>query len=133
MEQRRLILGGALGAVVVIGLIYFAAKPGDVLLLGQSLLGVLLAWIGAIYLGASLARGESLWVGAESAASLAVLVFAWLGLWGSPKWLAAGYGLHALWNAAHHPRLVQTPVVAWFPPISAGFDLVVAAWILWRL
>jgi hypothetical protein len=133
VERQRLILGGVLGAVLVIGLVYFAAKPGDVPLLGQSLFGVLLAWSGAIYLGAALVRGEPLWLGAELAASLAILVLAWLGLWGSPKWLAAGYVLHALWHAAHDRVLVKTPAVPWFPPIFGAFDVVVAAWILWRL
>ncbi len=133
MERSRLILGGALGAVLVIRLIHFAAAPGDQNLLSQGAFGLLLAWTGAIYLGASLAKGEPRWLGAELAVSLAVLVFAWLGLWGSPKWLAAGYALHALWDAAHHPRLVKTPVVPWFPPLCAAFDLVVAAWILWSL
>ena len=93
----------------------------------------LLAWSGAIYLGASLAKGEFPWLGAELAVSLGVLVLAWLGLWGSPKWLAAGYGLRALWDAGHDRGLVKTPVMPWLPPVSAAFDVVVAAWILWRL
>ena len=133
MERQRLILGGALGAVLVIALVYLAAKPGDVPLLGQSLFGLLLAWSGAIYLGASLAKGEPLWLGAELAVSLGVLVLAWLGLWGSPKWLAAGYALHALWDAAHDRGLVKAQVVPWLPPVSAAFGVVVAAWILWRV
>jgi uncharacterized protein DUF6010 len=133
MERQRLILGGVLGAGLVIGLLYFAAKPGDLPLLGQSLFGLLLGSTGAVYLGAALSKGEPRWLAAELAAALAVLALAWLGLWGSPKWLAAGYALHALWGAAHYPRLVKTSVVPWLPPLSAAFDLVVAAWILWRL
>lgn len=128
-----MILGGALGAGLVIGLLHFAAKPGDLPLLGQSLFGLLLGATGMIYLGAALSKGEPRWLAAELAASLAVLALAFVGLWGSPKWLVAGYALHALWGAVHGPRLVKTPVVEWLPPLSAAFDVVVAAWILWRL
>ena len=104
MEIRRAAIAGAVAAILVMLVVRFAAQPADRALLAQPLLGVLLAWTGAIYLGASLAGRERLWLAAEAAASIAVLVFAGLGLSGNPKWLAAGYLVHGGWAAAHQPR-----------------------------
>ena len=117
---------GALAAVLVIGLIHFAFEQEDLPF------GLLLASTGTIYLGGALVQPERRWLYAELGVSLALFLFAWLGLLRTPMWLAAGYALHGGWDAAHHRRLVKTPVAPWFPPLSAAFDLVVAVWILWR-
>ena len=53
-----------------------------------------------------------------------------LGLIVSPLWLAAGYFLHGAWDVLHHVKRVTTPIVPWFPPLCAVFDLVVGAFIV---
>ena len=124
MNPRWLVIG-AVVAVVVLRLAHFATEPGD-----QVVLGLVLAYTAAIYPGAALANDQRRWLGIEAGVSVVMLAIAWLGLWASPLWLALGYALHGVWDAVHHPRLIQTRIVPWFPPASAAFDLVVAVWIV---
>jgi len=62
--------------------------------------------------------------------SVPIFAFAAMGLLHSPAWLAAGYIAHGVWDMFHHPRMIGTKVVKWFPPACAIFDFIVAAYIL---
>ncbi|MDX1644511.1 MAG: hypothetical protein R3244_09170 [Thermoanaerobaculia bacterium] len=52
------------------------------------------------------------------------------GLWGSPLWLALGWGVHVLWDLGLHPGAVPGWVPFWYPPACVGFDLLVAGFVL---
>jgi len=122
--------------LIVIGLVLaglaifvFHLAPSAVSL---QLYALLLAYTACFYSGAALSDGRGLWLSIEVGMSALVLACAFLGLWQSSRWLAAGYFLHGTWDMGHHPRRIQTRVVYWFPPICATFDFVVAAFIAVR-
>ena len=87
----------------------------------------------AIYVGFAVVSGrpDALW--RESAGLGLFAAVAWAGLRHSPRWLAAGWLAHAVWDAV--PHLVETvPAVAplWYAYVCLGFDAVIAA-LAWRL
>ena len=98
---------------------------------GLQLVALFLALTASVYPGALLNQSAS---GPVIAAELGVaaLVFgmAAFGLGTSTLWLAAGYALHGAWDCLHHPRVVTTRVATWFPPFCAGFDFVVALFVI---
>ena len=124
---QRDALIGALAAIVIIWLIHFTPEFG-----GQVVFGALLGWAGGIGAGTVFTRSEPRWVAAELAVSAGLLCLAWIGLFGNPKWLAAGYLIHGVW-AVLQPRLAQTEAPDWLAPLSAAFDAVVVVWILWKV
>ena len=96
---------------------------------------VVLAAIGAIYLGTLIAPGGRRLAPAmqEMAAAGATFACAGLGLLVHPGWLVAGLAGHAAWDWAYHVGLGQ-PVAAWYPPFCAATDLTAAlvlAGLLW--
>jgi hypothetical protein len=106
---------------------HLAAAPGDIQLFALSL-----AYTACVYPGAGLSDGARPWLGVETVFSAAVFLCAWLGLAASPVWIAVGYVAHGLWDLAHHPKLVRTRIVGWFPSVCAVFDFAVGAWVVWR-
>jgi hypothetical protein len=101
---------------------------------GLQLVALFLAFTACVYPGALLnqsAPGRV--VAGELVVAALVLGMAALGLAASPLWLAAGYALHGAWDLFHHPRAVPTRVAAWFPPLCAGFDFVVALFVILAL
>jgi hypothetical protein len=126
LTPRRIAVGLVL-AIVALRLFHFTTAPGAI-----ELLALFLAYTACVYPGAGLAVPSRPWLAIETVFSLAIFTTAWLGLVGSPVWIAAGYAAHGLWDAAHHPRLIRTQIVEWFPPVCAVFDFVVAAFVVWR-
>jgi hypothetical protein len=61
--------------------------------------------------------------------SLVIFTFASLGLLYSPYWLVLGYILHGVWDILHHPKIIQTKVIKWFPPFCAVVDFIVGIYI----
>jgi hypothetical protein len=53
---------------------------------------------------------------------------AWLGWRYSLAWLAAGWALHTVWDNLTHGAFMP----AWYPMVCLGFDLVLAAFIVWQ-
>ena len=118
---RGALTGGALG-VLAIAVVHFPFRHVSVLLLS-----LFLTFTACAYLGALLAQAQpSRIVGMELAVGVAVFVCAVLGALVSPAWLAAGYGIHGLWDWAHDAGLVGTRVARWFPPACATFDIMIA-------
>jgi len=92
---------------------------------------VQLGFIGGVYFGFAVAEGEAWGLLLEFNVAGAFLLLGAVALWAdSPTLLAAGYLAHGLWDLAHHPRAVRTPVQPWYPPFCVVFDLVVAAFVL---
>ena len=121
----RATLIGLFVSLLVIRLFHLTGKPQSL-----QLFAVFLAYTSCVYAGTALASGKQPWLAIEGLFSLAILACAWLGLIGSPLWISLGYGLHGLWDLAHHPKAISTKVVRWFPPLCAVFDFVVAIYVL---
>ena len=99
-------------------------------------IALFLAFTACVYAGAMLAeRPPALVIALELVISAVVFTLAAVGLRASTSALAAGYVLHGFWDLLHRPSAVPTRVAAWFPPLCAGFDFVVAIALLigpWR-
>jgi hypothetical protein len=91
---------------------------------------VLLAAIGAIYVGFALADGRQRTLAVEVAGALLFGGMAVAGLWTSAWVLAAGYALHGVWDALHHRSAIPGRYAPWYIPLCAVYDTVVAAYLL---
>lgn len=87
---------------------------------------VALAIIGAIYLGFALSDGRLSIMLVELFVGTGFIVFALLGLWWAPAFLAVGLILHGLWDLVHRPGWVATRIPRWYPPFCAAYDFVFA-------
>jgi hypothetical protein len=121
---KPMIFGGVLAGVTILSVTLF---PTDKAI---DLLAMLLAIIGAIYIGFALSdrRQKELWI--ELAAAAVTISLAVAGLWVSPGFLVIGYMFHGAWDIGHHPRLIQTRIVGWYPPACVVYDWIIAAFIL---
>ena len=43
-----------------------------------------------------------------------------------PMALGVGLVLHGIWDIAHHPNAINTKVPAWYPPLCAVYDFLLA-------
>jgi len=119
------------GALIALG---FAALTRSLSRHHESMLyalGLILAAL--IYLGHSLSRGVG-WraIGIEGAATL---FFTGLGLAGwrrSAFMLALGWALHGGWDLWAHANLAGNLMPYWYRWSCAGFDLVVAGYVMGR-
>lgn len=84
-----------------------------------------------IYLGHSLPLGWR-WILIEAAAALLFSVAAWIGWRRSALLLAVGWALHAGWDLWAHATLAGNSMPHWYRWSCAGFDLVVAGYVLGR-
>ena len=115
------LVGGTLG-ILFSGLLSFVPSH-----LRTSILALLLAAIGAVYVGSALAQSKGLLV--ETIIALACALLALGGLEGSPILLAVGYQLHGFWDLFHHAKTgtgTVSQAQRWYPPFCAVFDWVVA-------
>lgn len=90
-----------------------------------------LALTSCVYGGAILTPAGAKYSYVEFPFVATVFVASILGLIFHPLWLSAGYLLHGCWDAMHHFKKVNTPIVKWFPPLCAIFDILLALFILW--
>lgn len=58
--------------------------------------------------------------------------FAFLSLRYGVLWLATGWILHVAWDALVHPYWAAPCAPSWYPGACLGFDLVVAAFLIWQ-
>ena len=121
----RTIVTGVLLALLVIRLFCVYTVP-----VSHQLFALFLAYTACVYAGAALSDSRTIWLSIEALISLLFFQFAFLGLLYSPIWLVAGFTLHGIWDLLHHPRVIKTKVVKWFPPLCAVFDFVVAIFIM---
>jgi hypothetical protein len=117
-----------------LGLILAAATMVVLVLLpsdkGVDLLAILLAAVGAIYIGSALANDRPGETKLETGAALITILLALGGLWLSPYLLAIGYFLHGAWDILHHPEVIKTRIAKWVPPFCLVYDWLIAAFIL---
>lgn len=119
------IITGVLLALLVIRLFYTFSIP-----VSYQLFTLFLAYTACVYLGASLSDKRPLWISVEFIMSMLFFQFAFFGLLYSSIWVALGFILHGIWDLLHHPKIIKTNVVKWFPPLCAVFDFIVAVFIL---
>jgi hypothetical protein len=94
---------------------------------------ILLGMIGSVYLGFALNDGRMSALTVECAGMVLFGVTAVIALSeDSAELLAAGYVGHALWDAVHHRRGLDTTMPWWYVPLCLSYDTVVAAYILLR-
>lgn len=118
------IVAAVLLAMLTIRIFYTYTSP-----ISDQLFALFLAYTACVYLGAGLSDSRIKWISVEFAMSLLFFHFAFLGLLFSPIWIAIGYLLHGIWDMFHHPKMIKTKVVRWFPPLCAVFDFIVAVFI----
>lgn len=119
------IIAGVLLVMLVIRLFYTYSMP-----VSYQLFALFLAYTACVYLGAALSDSRPVWISIEFFMSLLFFQLAFLGLLYSPIWLGLGFMLHGIWDMLHHPRIIKTRVVNWFPPLCAVFDFILAVFIL---
>lgn len=84
---------------------------------------------GLIYVGFGLAWGDGGWLWTEVGGAALCAVFAGLGLWHHPLWIAVGWGLHPIWDVGVHllgPGAHVAP--RWYAIACLSFDVLFAAW-----
>ena len=96
-------------------------------------LAILLGMIAGVYLGFALQDGRRRafreeYVGLVVHGAIAALALSLR----EPVLLAVGYFGHAVWDAIHHPRAIDTVIPRWYVPLCLGYDTVVGAYILLR-
>lgn len=96
-------------------------------------LAVLVAMIAGVYLGFALTDGR---IRAALTEEVGIVIFAILATVAlgtrEPLWLAGGLFGHAVWDAIHHRRGLDTAMPRWYVPLCIGFDVVVAVYVLIR-
>ena len=120
---KLIVIGLALAVLAIF--VFGMAAP----VVALQLYALLLAYTACLYAGAALSDGKPFWLSLEVGMSAVVFGCAFLGVWQSSRWLAAGYVVHGAWDLCHHPKRIRTRVVDWFPPICATFDFAVAIYI----
>ncbi|ETI67250.1 DUF6010 family protein [Neobacillus vireti] len=121
----RNIVAGVLLALLTIRTFITFTSP-----ISYQLFALFLAYTACVYLGAALSDSRITWISIEFAVSFIFLNCALLGLLYSPIWIGLGFILHGIWDMLHHPKIIKTSVVKWFPPICAVFDFIVAVFIV---
>ncbi len=121
-------MGAGLAAATIAVL---SPLPGPIQLAG---LAILLGVAGGVYPGfaASAGNGQAPrgltleWVVAVSFAVVALAGLAY-----GPVILAAGWTLHAVWDAAHHRERLGAPAPESYPWLCLSYDLVIAGYLVW--
>ncbi len=124
MTPKILILSIALAATFIIGTHYFAEMHQ------LKVFALFLALTSCFYGGATLTPSGAKYLKIEMPFVVIVFMSSFLGLILSPVWIAIGFFIHGFWDVLHHFNKVKTPVVKWFPPLCAIFDVLVGIFIL---
>ncbi|MDO8422507.1 MAG: hypothetical protein Q7S99_10140 [Parvibaculum sp.] len=90
------------------------------------LAGVVIAVIGAIYVGFALQLGSIRQISVEIGAACLFLGAALIGIWGNPWVIPVAYAAHGMWDFAHHEHSKFTKIPHWYPPFCAVVDWVIA-------
>lgn len=120
-------LGLGLAAITIGGA---ALVPADA---SFAVLAVLLGLIAGVYVGFAILSGTPQAPMVQSAGALAfVLLGAGALVTGSAGLLASGYGLHALWDLAHHPGPLDAGQPDWYAIACVAYDLAVGVFVVVR-
>jgi hypothetical protein len=126
-EVRMLIpiMVGALLGVLFVLVIRRAERGRQV-----RLLAVGLAVTALIYVVVALPQTGLHWVGVEIVGVAIYGSLAWLGAKVSPWWLVLGWAGHVAWDMSLHLDTAHATVPVWYPFGCAGFDLIVAGYLI---
>jgi hypothetical protein len=92
------------------------------------LASVVVAIIGAIYVGYALQQGNIRQSVVEIIVASLFFAIALAGMWWNPWIIPIGYVLHGLWDAIHHFHGDDlAPVPLWYPSFCAVYDWIYAA------
>ncbi len=103
---------------------------------------VLLAVIGAVYIGFGLQQGSRRQIATELTAAIVFIAAALAAIWSTPWIIPFTYVVHGIWDYAHHQGLKLASlyskfvsILAWFPPFCAVCDwvAVVSLVVIWSL
>lgn len=83
---------------------------------------VLIAVIGAIYIGFALQTGSIRQIVIEACVASGFFAAALIGLWLNQWAVPIAYFLHGVWDLAHHKRTKLVAVPIWYPPFCAAYD-----------
>jgi hypothetical protein len=121
----EIVVGVVLGAILVL-FARLQSPRRERLVLAAGLFITALLYVGFALAG----RASAGWVALEALGLLPFTLFAWLGLRGSPAWLALGWATHVGWDVGLHLG-ARAPefVPGFFPVFCIGFDLLVAGYI----
>ncbi len=122
----------ALGLVLPVPWLYWIHRFDDRRLTIGIGSGLIVAAL--IYIGFALYQGDYQWLAVEFIGVFFYGLFVWLALNNSLLWLAVGWGLHPVWDAALHwlgPGVHIVP--SWYAIACLSFDLAVAAYVVYRV
>tara|TARA_R110002124_G_scaffold133955_7_gene296581 strand:- start:3197 stop:3610 length:414 start_codon:yes stop_codon:yes gene_type:complete len=88
---------------------------------------IIIAVIGAIYVGFALQLGSIRQIIVEIGVAILFLGAALVGIWVNPWVIPVAYVAHGLWDFAHHDHSQLTKIPNWYPPFCAVYDWVFAA------
>ena len=115
---------------------WFGAQLGGtvwMLILAAVMIPLSLTVAAVIYVGFAAVGGSATWILYETAGVAVFSAMARLGMRRSPIWLAAGWALHPIWDAALHLQgSGATLAPEWYVVACISFDLLVAAFIHWN-
>lgn len=119
---------------IAIGMVLAALTYGGTVWLSPAarldLHAVLLAAIGAVYVGFAIADGRRRVLVVELAGALLFIGIAAVALGVGAWMLAIGYALHGVWDVVHHRARVPNRYAPWYIPFCAVYDGAVAAYLL---
>ena len=122
------------GLVLAVGFSLFLNRLPDRrrhLLLGISLVVAALIYVAFAVVGLGLSTSDTSWVMVELGGVVLYSAFAYLGVRSSPVYLAIGWLLHIVWDTVVHSGEAFVP--AFYPAVCIGFDVAVAAYVIYLL
>lgn len=135
-HASSILIPAAVGALVGAAFVFFARwserypQAGSRRALAYGLIAT-----AALYVGLAFASDNpKAWFGIEMTGFAIFGSFALLGLVGSPWWLAIGFALHPFWHLQFHYLGTGSEFTpAWFTLGLTGFDLAVAAYVVYAI
>ena len=94
---------------------------------------ILLAVIGAIYIGFALQDSRPNIIVLELVGASFFVLLAVLGLWLNPYLWVLGLVLHGIWDWLHHDEGIRTKLPAYYPPLCVMVDWIVAIYLFFWL
>ena len=126
------IIIGVLLALAFIYLFHFGKEEVLKGIFAISLVIAALIYVGFAVFGLLTNSASYNWLLLEIAGLSIYFLFAFLGVKKSMWFLAVGWAAHVFWDTALHFGENVIFVPQFYPPVCIGFDLAVAAYILWR-
>lgn len=125
------LLGGVILAATVLIAFHKIATDIKIRLLSISIIILPLIYVGFVLIGLANHTATTEWLYYEFAGLIVFSGFALLSLRISPYFIAAGWGLHIIWDALFHFDAAFVPY--FYPAFCIGFDAVIALYAIYLL